>query len=195
MDVSINKISNEQLDKQISESKYVMNSLSISFSYIYAKGLVVLNWGDILIAIDNGFLPHQAAIDHAISQIEKDDAYSQDILDLACLSPSEAAYPHSIQPYVNNLTNLVSEHEKETAKQKMLYLVLKWMFEHRLNYVDPLKAVEIVYADFDYPKEISNFVRYMPMSQPDLGSVQLNEERLFINWNNYLENNKDTFLM
>jgi hypothetical protein len=170
-----------------------MNSLSIIFSYSFALDSATLNWYDIWIAIDNGFLPHQSAIEHAVSQLPQEEDYSQAVLDLACLSSDEAVYPHSIQPYINELANEVSEQEKDITKQKMLYLVLKWIFEHRCDYEDPLEVVEVIYADFDYPKTVSNFVRYMPMTQPDLGSVELNSKRLFNNWANYLKEQKVVF--
>jgi len=193
MDLSTNKISSEQIDRLIMDSKYAMNSLSISFPYSFVKDSVNLNWYDIMFAIDNGFLPHSVAIEHALSQIEYDETYSQDVLDLACILPSEAVYPHSIHPYINKLANTVSKQEIEITEQKLLYLVLKWVFEHQANYTEALKIVEIVYADFNYPKEISNFVRYMPMSQPDLGTIELNEERLYANWKIFLENQQRFF--
>ena len=170
-----------------------MNSLSIILPYSFALESADLNWYDILFAIDNGFLPHQSAIEHAVSQLGKNEEYSETVLELACLMPSEAVHPHSIQPYLGELAKDIPEQEKSATKQKMLYLVLKWVFEHKCDYDDPLEVVEVIYADFDYPKDISIFIRYMPLSQPDLGSVDLNTERLFHNWNTFLESQKVFF--
>lgn len=75
-----------------------------------------------------------------------------------------------------------------TIKEKWLYLVLAWIFAHKTEYKDPLKAVEEVYADFEYPPTIASFVRYMPMTRPDLGSREDNERQLYENWEHYLRN-------
>ncbi|GGY20439.1 DUF2247 family protein [Paludibacterium paludis] len=50
--------------------------------------------------------------------------------------------------------------------------------------------VETIYAEFDYPSEIENFVRYMPVTdgyEPSLHSKAENEKRLFENWKKYLD--------
>lgn len=65
-------------------------------------------------------------------------------------------------------------------------LVLAWIYENREGVADPLGIVEEIYADFDYPGEVAPFVRYMPMSGPDLCSREKNEERMYGNWKAYL---------
>lgn len=59
-----------------------------------------------------------------------------------------------------------------------MYILLHWVFEHKEYYEDPLREVEFIYADFDFPKSIVNFVRYMPTDQPLLSTVEANIERL-----------------
>ena len=49
-------------------------------------------------------------------------------------------------------------------QESWLYAILTWVYEHRDKLPDPLGIVEELYADFDYPPEISSFVRYMPPS-------------------------------
>ena len=46
---------------------------------------------------------------------------------------------------------------------------------------------DTVYADFDYPSKMADFVRYMPSTAPDLGSLELNEARVYRRWRAYLE--------
>ena len=70
---------------------------------------------------------------------------------------------------------------------KWLYLVLAWLFENRRSVNDPLGRVEEIYSDFDYPREIAPFVRYMPMVGPDLGSREKNEARMYDDWKSYLD--------
>jgi hypothetical protein len=85
---------------------------------------------------------------------------------------------------------LAAREPEETLSElraKWLCVVLAWIFEHRNEYADPLRAVEEVYADFDYPARIASFVRYMPSDDPDLGSRELNEARLYEKWQSYLQ--------
>ena len=79
-------------------------------------------------------------------------------------------------------------------RDKWLYLVLAWIFEHQANYADPLQAVEEVYADFGYPEEISGLVRYMPSTDPSfLGTSELGEARLYEKWQQYLRRSSARF--
>lgn len=71
---------------------------------------------------------------------------------------------------------------------------MKWVFENKEHYADPFEVVETIYADFDYPEEISQFVRYMPSNQPLLDLVDFNKERLYKNWSDYLEKQKRSIL-
>jgi hypothetical protein len=98
---------------------------------------------------------------------------------------------------VRELVDKLSRNEMDTIstdriKKKWLYLVLAWVYENRKEISDPLGKVEEVYADFDYPEEIEQFVRYMPIEKdqynPSDHSKEENEKRLFYKWNEYLNN-------
>lgn len=70
------------------------------------------------------------------------------------------------------------------------------MYENQRHVVDPLGSVELVYEDFDFPTEIENFVRYMPAQggyKPEEYTDQQNIDRLFCNWQEYLEGMADAF--
>lgn len=186
MEYQINKITNEQLDKLAIESNLPMNSLRISIPYSYFSKLVELNWYDVSFAIENGFLSHHSAIEHAIIELENNENYSQTVLDLACLSPEEAIHPYSIQQYLGELAKQVADEAKNETKSKVMYILLNWVLEHKECYKDPLKVVEFIYDDFGFPKSIVNFVRYKPIDQPLLSTMEANAERLYNNWKDYL---------
>ena len=164
-----------------------MNTLSIMYPYEYASNLVNLSWCDIREAIEKGFMLPQAAIEHAISKLVEENNPIQ-LIDLACSEKNDY-----IQPYINYLSDLESNVIKEQVNDKLLYILLNWVHENREKYSDVLEVIEIIYSDFDYPDKISKFVRYMPMSQPDLGSSELNTQRLLTNWEEYLSDQKDMF--
>jgi hypothetical protein len=76
----------------------------------------------------------------------------------------------------DSVTKLVNQlaakevNQNDCIKSKWLYLLLEWFFVNKLFINDPLGLVEKIYDDFDYPEEITAFVRYMPMVGEDLGS-------------------------
>ena len=187
MEFQIKKLTNDQIDKLVLDSKLSMNSLSISIPYSYVIELVDLNWNDILFAIENGFLLQDSAIEHAIIEIEKNEKYSQAVFDLACLSPTQTIDKESIFLNIKKLANLISEDLKRQSKDKIMYVLLNWVFEHRDHYSDPFRVVEIIYDDFSFPAAISSFVRYLPSDQTDLDSVDSNKEKLYKNWKKYLD--------
>jgi len=163
MECQTNKISNEQLSKMVRENNFPTNSLGLTMSYKYLSNILHLNWSDLAFAIENKYLPHEAAIEHAMWKLEKDD-YHQREMDLACFDDIEFKQLHSIHPYLDELAKLESEEEKREAKDRIMYAVLRWVFEHKDEYEDPLHVVVFIYSDFGYPTMISHFITFMPES-------------------------------
>ena len=163
-----------------------MNSLNILFSYNYISSLVVMTWFDILFGINEGFLNSEAAFEHAYNIIEKEENPSQKTLDLAFLSQNESIYP-----LIEKLVNDENYQDKQLTREKYLFAVLNWVYENQNLFVEPLSAVECIYADFDYPENISEFIRYASNSEADLGSLELNLKRIHDKWENYLEKEKE----
>lgn len=182
MEYQINKISNEQLDKLAIKNSFPINSLGISIPYEFFSKLAKLNWYDILFAIENGFLSYQFAIKYAISEVLNNENLSQTILDLACLSPIGEFQSYLAQQYLNELVNQISNEKKSETKNKVMYILLYWIFENKECYEDPLKVVEFIYDDFNFPISMVEFVRYMPATQPLLNTVDENIEQLYRNW-------------
>ena len=63
---------------------------------------------------------------------------------------------------------------------------------NRKNLVDPLGLVEQVYADFDYPDFMAEFVRYMPPVgyDPRFLTDAENHDLLISKWDLFLSKNK-----
>lgn len=177
-------------DQLINSDEWSMNTLNILMTYAYVSKLCNLNWNDILFAIKNGFLSHQSAIDHAVEELSKENDTPKEVIDIACLSPEEAIYQHSIYPFIDELAEKTPNQEKDKTKDKIMYVLLNWIFEHKDRYTNPLEVVEFVYDDFGFPEEISSFVRYMPSKEPALPTVEMNIERLYTNWKSYLDSKK-----
>jgi len=172
------------------------NTLGISFPYEYATNAVNLNWYDILFGINHKYFDHRSAIEHARIELEN-DIYPQAVLDLACICSDDAVFPHAIHPYIDELANVVSEKEQGEAKDKVMYILLKWVYEHGAGLDNPycndiLDVAENIWHDFNFPKSIVNFAAWLryPSDEPDLGSVEKNKARLLKHWEQFLDNQR-----
>ena len=162
-----------------------MNTLNILLPHDYVVSTVNLTWSDLLFAVENGFMARVAAVEHAQYVIEKEEESPQKVLDLAWVGNEEDMYL-----YLKELANHSSEQASNMPQNKFLYLLLNWIYENKERYSDPLEMVETIYADFDYPEEISKFVRYMPTTQSILSSNETSVDRLYNNWVTFLKEEK-----
>ncbi|MBC7907582.1 MAG: DUF2247 family protein [Rhodospirillaceae bacterium] len=80
---------------------------------------------------------------------------------------------------------------EEFIKKKWLYLCLLYVYRLNVSNGEKLSFVESIYAEFDYPDEISGFIRYIPPApddayDPSLHSIEENERHLFKKMTNFL---------
>lgn len=140
------------------------------------------SWQEILFALKHKIITADDVIKYATCIINEDTLGFEIVIEIACLSDNE-----DIFPYLEQLVSLEITQEISGIKDKWLYLILKWLYKKRKFVVNALDMVEEIYEIFDYPDSIISFVRYMPSESGDLGSVELNRERLYKNWAYYLE--------
>lgn len=187
MESQINYFTNEIIDKLVVESKNPVNSLSIQIPFSYALKLASINWNDILFAITNAYFDESVAVEYALLLLEKGEN-DNDIIDLAILNPSEITTEAMLHDYISSFAKKVVK--KEEAKEKIMYILLNLIFENKSIFEDPLRAVEIVYSDFGYPKSLENLIRYIP----DGNCTEIDgEKKIYENWENYLNSQKIRF--
>lgn len=189
MEKRIKYFTNDLIDNLVSESEFPMNSLSIQISFSYASKLININWNDILFAINNGYFNNASAIEYAVILLGKDEE-NEKILDLACINSQEITKEELLQEYVIELADTVSEKEKEETKDKIMYVLLNLLFDNKNTFEDPLSAIEVIYDDFNFPKSIENFVRYMQIEEENSVSIV---EMYYNNWEKYLCSQKSRF--
>ena len=159
-----------------------MDRVKLSISRAFIRERTRLTWREVLFGIENELLASGAAVELAGDDLGARDNPPEVLLELAGLGKGEPT-----RGLVEQLANAAPNQDPAEIRGKWLYLVLGWILEHKESYPDPLQMVEEVYADFDYPESVSAFVRYMPTREPDLGSRELNERRLYENWQRYLD--------
>ena len=156
-----------------------MDCIKLEIPYNFISKKLKPTWPEMKYGIDNKLVSPNAAIEHATSELAVLDNYPEALVDLASLDFNDSIYPQ-----IEELTKAAAKISADELKDKWLYLVLAWLYETRDDYNDPLELVEGVYADFDYPESISNFVRYMPASETDSQNEGI--DQLYYNWKNYL---------
>ena len=68
----------------------------------------------------------------------------------------------------DEVSDLVNELERSLSLTRIdpsavwLFLALAWLWENRMEQVEPLEVIEMLYADFGYPESIQGLVRFMP---------------------------------
>lgn len=158
-----------------------MNSLNILLNYDYISKLFTVTWTDILFGINERFLESESAIEYAYKIIESEEEPSQLVMDVAFSNKGE---------YLKlMIQKLVAEEElqdEKITKDKYLYAVLYWVYHNRDLYSEPLEAVECIYADFDYPEEIAELVRY----NVSLKKENLSLKHIYEKWVDYLNKKK-----
>jgi len=164
-----------------------MNSLNLRLKYSYVRNLIKLSWSDIKFLIDEEYFDETAAIEHAYNVLEyEENSFNNDsIISLASLLKKQ-----TIHPFIDILEQTDAENNKLLIREKSLYIILSWLYLNRNNYEDPLEMIEIVYADFEYPKDdMKELVRYLPAEDPENVGV----EKIYANWVAYLKKKREKF--
>lgn len=182
-----NKITEDHIRKLVSESKNRLNPLSMEFTYEYATKLVSLNWTDMKFAIENNFLAHQSAIEHALVELQKNESTTEEILELACILQSDVEFPYNVCRLVNKLAILHNTDNSIDSKEKFLYVSLSWVYEHKDDYCNPIEVVDILCDEIDYPVEVKQLCSFMPSSDFTI-------EGMFDRLTLYLENQRGRWI-
>ena len=188
MEYLINYYTNDLLDKLVCEGRYSMNSLSLMIPLSYAVKLIDLNWNDIYFAFINGYINNSEVVDFAVMSLNSDDLQKDDeFLNLVC-SSSNGVDSEGIIIYLNNK---IDKSTTDNSKEKFLYVVLSFLYDKRDYFEDVFRAIEVIYADFEYPKIMIPFVRYMSNNEKEFFDFPVDEsELLYLNWQKYIEEQK-----
>jgi hypothetical protein len=152
----------------------------------FIKGLTRLSWEEADWGYHNQYLDWSDVVDMACDCLAENED-EPIVAELAGLSKSEASETGQL---LNKLGAKAIDGDEKSVKAKWLYLSLAWLFENRASSPDPFETVEELYSDFDYPEDVAQFVRYMPVTDgydPGAHSNEENHSRLFSKWRSYLE--------
>lgn len=163
----------------------VSNTLNIRLPLAFCMENACLNWADICFAVESGYMMSCDAIDFALMRLEQKFPTAEETA-LAGLVLERQCAEETVVHLLQQLAKETSLEAQCAAKEKIFFLVLKWVYEHKRSYLDPLEVVEFIFDDFNFPKEMRPFVRYVPSDEIPLPSRRLNVRRLYQNWEKYL---------
>ncbi|GAA4018174.1 DUF2247 family protein [Actimicrobium antarcticum] len=153
--------------------------------FFFIKERTSLSWRDALWGYERQMIGWSGIVDLAKIRLYSESDVRE--IELSCLGKSET---YKVGELLRELATSEPEKLGNLSVRKWLFLMLAWVFENKANTDDPLSEVETIYADFDYPSEIENFVRYMPVTDDydsSKHSIEENENRMFSNWKKYLD--------
>jgi hypothetical protein len=145
-----------------------------------------LTWTDIEYGYSHQLLGWRTVIDIATNRVEHGSTNPLE-LELAGVGKDT---DWKIGELVHHLAEKESQEDQSSVAEKWLFVALKWLYEHRTEFENPLREVEELYADFNYPSTISQFVGFLPPTdgyRPELHTLEENERRLYELWEAYLK--------
>ena len=80
-----------------------------------------------------------------------------EVLELAATGKENVS---EIRPLLTTLSSRSSQ--ADDSRRKWLFLTLAWLSAHESEYVDPLMEVEELAAEFEFPPESYELLRFMP---------------------------------
>ena len=156
----------------------------------FALKIATLKWGEIQWGYDHGIFAWFDIVD--IAQIKQQESCGIEQCRLVEeLSTVGKQNIWQVSDTVKKLSELEPVPD-DVSKQKFLYICLAWIFENRDKMEEPFAAVDLIYADFDYPEEIESFVSYMPVDSHRSNANQTlpgSQGRIHANWLQYLKKN------
>lgn len=145
-----------------------------------------LTWRELVFGLDAGLLDPRAARELAATRDGgRRAAAAARVVDLQAFARARASADHA-RAKLERLARREPEQLHELIRDKWLFLVLAWLYEHRAERPDPLQDVETVYAAFDFPEAMEGFVPYLP--GPD-GA----DKDVVANWADFVRTRQDEY--
>lgn len=151
-----------------------MSALSYKISFEHARQKFKnFNWHDILFLLNMGYLENEAAIEYAKEMVGHGFEHEETLIELLLLSPIEVRVGVLVKEYVAKLASDIKESDKKKSLDKIIFLVLDWLYDHREQFENPLGVVWSIIEDFDYPETIVDIFAY-------------EDEGIYLRWEKYL---------
>lgn len=153
--------------------------------------MLILTWESIYWGIKRDFIGVNSAIEYANMIIENNpDKATSPIIELLICDTTDK------NDILSLLSNIISDDKgledgREQSVRIIRYAILKDMQRNIKGNQELLTAIEDVYADFDYPKDMEQLISYMPVQETDYDvskhTIEENEQHLADKFNAFSE--------
>ncbi|MFR1807541.1 MAG: DUF2247 family protein [Pygmaiobacter massiliensis] len=126
---------------------------------VFDKYHVNITWHDIYLGLKKDFLNLEDVRDYALRCLESEANSCEEINDLAWKNDDKTFVFSCIEKIIKN-KGIVNDEE---SKSKWQYCIIKSLRDSILNYQELSSKLDELYADFDYPEDMEEFISYMPI--------------------------------
>lgn len=149
----------------------------------FVKKLASVDWREAVWGLEHGWLGWRSLVELAQSGDPASDAASE----LARCGKDQS---HEAVELARTLASREGPPDIESIRKKWLYLSLAWLYSRRQDIPEVWKLVELLYAEFEYPEEMEDFVPYMPAKGEQNASP---EENMMAAWDKALVRMRERF--
>ena len=128
---------------------------------IFDKIKMPLDWAIVYYGINNNILDIDIAQEFSCRKLENEEQLSAEELELGWNSNNRLNVLELIEKILGNQGNVDENLEK--AKEKIRIAIIIYLRETEKDKAKLLEQIDMVYADFNYPEDMDNFISYMPI--------------------------------
>lgn len=150
------------------------------------KSIVLLGWDSVCLGIEENLIYPKLAIDYAeYVVLQNPEENSSDIVELLILDDLE-------KDCVLALVRKLTKKKNKKTKRVLRCAILNSIANQKLGDGEILERIIDVYEDFDCPKDMEEFIAYLPPKdteeyKPEEHSVEENQRRMVKKFENFLQ--------
>lgn len=124
-------------------------------------------WSELRIGLEKSIISNGDIISYAVLVLSEDMDQFDRVLELSIAEEDE------VEKMVFNLAFKEGEQDSEVIKSKWIFAIIYYAYIHLNDEI--YDVIEDVYTKFEYPKEISNLIGYMPCEDGRSMDERLNQ--------------------
>lgn len=124
-------------------------------------------WNELKVGLGKSIISNREIISYAVFVLSEDMEQFDSVLELSIAEEDE------VEELIFNLASKEGEQELEMINSKWIFAIIYDAYIYLKNEI--YNVIEDVYTEFEYPKEISNLIGYMPCDDSRPMDEKLNE--------------------
>lgn len=124
-------------------------------------------WNELKVGLEKSIISNREIISYAVLALSEDMEQFDSVLELSIAEEDE------VEELIFNLAFKEGEQELEMINSKWIFAIIYDAYIYLKNEI--YNVIEDVYTEFEYPKEISNLIGYMPCDDSRPMDEKLNE--------------------